>query len=390
MLKNRIARSVASMRLSRKIGSASLAGQQPERLRGENRNYQKFVVLAHATVGIVAHYFFAREHPQMVAFSELFVPESIFFRLQGYDNQSPEMLAFRNARPLEFLDDFVFSGYREDIQAVGFKLFPDQIDNSAFRCVWKWLARQENLKIIYLTRRNLLATYTSLLVAQKDKRYAIRDQSQRSQTTVRIDPQTCLEEFEKRAKYEHTIEQNIERQDVLRWFYEELAAAQESQLKQAQEFLGVTVCDLKIKLVKQEVRPLREVIENYAELQVFFAGTRWDYLFSDRQESTFPAPSEVIHDEAGGRARKIRLFSTKNVPAGQGNWLRRPVMASSAIAISLLFIGFLLLQTMGDKSTAKAQTVSVIGEIAARIKGYVHEHRELPRELTALARKITR
>src|SRR5262249_51245812 len=147
-------------------------------------------------------------HPQMVAFSELFVPESIFFRLADYDNQSAELLAFRNARPLQFLDEFIFSGYRDDIQAVGFKLFPDQIDNSTFRCVWKWLARQENLKIIYLTRRNLLATYTSLLVAQKDKRYAIRDQSQRSQTTVQIDPHPCLAEFEKRAKYEQTIEKN--------------------------------------------------------------------------------------------------------------------------------------------------------------------------------------
>ncbi len=29
--------------------------------------------------------------------------------------------------------------------------------------------------------------------------------------------------------------------------------------------------------------------------------------------------------------------------------------------------------------------MSVIGEIAARIKGYVHEHRELPRELNVLA-----
>ncbi len=194
-----MAHSLASMRLSRKFDSAAPAGQQPEKLRGENRDYQKFVVLAHQRSGSSLIIASLREHPQMVAFSELFVPESIFFRLEGYDNQSAELLAFRNARPLQFLDEFVFSGYRDDIQAVGFKLFPDQIDNSTFRCVWKWLARQENLKIIYLTRRNLLATYTSLLVAQKDKRYAIRDQSQRSRTTVRIEPKTCLAEFEKRT-----------------------------------------------------------------------------------------------------------------------------------------------------------------------------------------------
>ncbi len=141
---------------------------------------------------------------------------------------------------------------------------------------------------------------------------------------------------------------------MLRWFYEELAAAPEEQLKQAQEFLGVTVCDLKVKLIKQEVRPLREVIENYEELRTFFAGTRWDYLFSDRQESSFPAPTAVLSDGAQRCARKIRRFRARNVPIGQGSWFRRPAAAGSAIAISLLFIGFLLVQIMGDKATAKA------------------------------------
>src|SRR5262249_3544318 len=138
------------------------------------------------------------------------------------------------------------------------------------------------------------------------------------------------------------------------------------------------------KLVKQEVRPLREVIENYEELRAFFAGTRWDYLFSGQPESSFPAPSAVIADRAKGRTRKIRLFPARNVSAGRRNWLRRPATAGSMIAISLLFVGFVLLQIMGGKTTAKAQTVSVIGQVAARIKGYVHQHRELPRELNVL------
>ena len=94
--------------------------------------------------------------------------------------------------------------------------------------MWKWLARHRDLKIIYLTRRNLLATYTSLLIAQKDNKYAIKDQSQRSKSTVRIDPGTCRREFRKRMRYEAALEKYIQRHEVMRWYYEDLAAAPKS------------------------------------------------------------------------------------------------------------------------------------------------------------------
>ena len=73
-----------------------------------------------------------REHPQMVVFSELFVPDSIFFHLQGYNNQSEQLRDFRDAQPTQFLDEFIFSPYNDQIKAVGFKLFPDQIDRFEF------------------------------------------------------------------------------------------------------------------------------------------------------------------------------------------------------------------------------------------------------------------
>ena len=273
----------------------------------------------------------------------------------------------------------MFSSYPGGIQAVGFKLFPDQIDRRRFRCVWKWLGRQKDLKIIYLTRRNLLSTYTSLLIAKKDNKYAIKDQSERSRSTIKIDAKECLAEFQKRTCYERAVEKHIQHLDVLRWFYEDLAAAPQEQLKQAQRFFGVDVCDLKIKYVKQETRPLWEVIENYEELRQFFTGTEWSYLFEE--QSIGSTPAQIVDRPAPARKPRRTV-----VAAGlTGKFRKRPAMAGTAIAIGLMFVGFISMQALANKSAAKEQTVSTIGEVAARIQSYVHEHRELPPALDVLA-----
>ncbi|HEY2827983.1 MAG TPA: type II secretion system protein GspG [Pirellulales bacterium] len=385
---SRIARSLKSLPLPTKVNSADLVNERPQALQGPNRNYQKFVLLAHQRSGSSLAITSLREHPQMVVFSELFVPDRMLFHLEGYDNHSERLLALRDADPRKFLDEFVFSPYRDGIQAVGFKLFPDQIDRYPFRCVWKWLARNRDLKIIYLTRRNLLATYTSLLIAQKDNKYGIKDETQRSRTTVTIDPEECLAEFRKRTRYEAAVERNIQAHEVMRWFYEDMAATPQQHLKQAQEFLGVKVCDLKIKMIKQEVRPLTEVIENYDELREYFAGAEWDYLFEDQQGASGSVGKErsasVAPVPVGNWINASRGKKTVRA-AGAGKFFNRPAVTAGAIAIGLLFVGLFLLQLFASKGAAKEQTVSVISEVATRIKTYVQTHRELPSALDSLA-----
>ena len=152
----------------------------PQLLQGTNRNYQKFIVFGHQRSGSNMMINTLREHPHIVAFSELFVRSRIAFHIDGYDNHSIKLLYLRNKYPIDFLESYIFSSYRKDIKAVGFKLFPDQLNTNNFRCLWQWIEQERDIKVILLTRRNLLAAYTSLFMARKTGKFRIKNESKRT------------------------------------------------------------------------------------------------------------------------------------------------------------------------------------------------------------------
>ena len=268
-------------RLVRKLRSWSPGGDvgafavRPRALQGPNRSYRKFVVLGHARSGSSLLIGSLRRHREIVAFGELFVPERIGFNIEGYDNHSRALWRARRAFPLEFLDQYIFASYPAETRAVGFKLFPDQIDARPFSRVWDWMARNPDLAVILLTRRNLLATYASLMVARKTGVYGIQDASQRPTVSVKLDVKRCLAEFEKRERFNAISRSRTAGHRVMELTYEELSADLTSHLSRVQEFLGVDVEPPEIVSVKKEVRPLSEVILNHEEVRRALAGTKW-------------------------------------------------------------------------------------------------------------------
>jgi hypothetical protein len=248
---------------------------RPQTLQGPNRSYRKFVVLGHARSGSSLVIGSLRRHPQVVAFGELFVAGRIGFNVEGYDNHSRALRRARRAFPLEFLDQYIFSAYPVGKRAVGFKLFPDQLDKRPFRCVWDWMGRNPDLSVVLLTRRNPLAAYTSLLIARQTGVFGIRDASQRPSAVVEIDVKKCLAEFEKRERLDAISKTRTAGHSVLELTYEELSADLTSHLSRVQAFLGIDVQLPEIVSVKKEVRPLSEVILNHDELRRALSGTKW-------------------------------------------------------------------------------------------------------------------
>jgi len=247
--------------------------------KGTNQNYNKFIIIAHARSGSSMLIGALREHPQIMGFGEIFHPKEITFNIQDYDNNSVHLLNLRNNYPLEFLNHFIFSSYKDQIKAVGFKVFPEQIDNHSFCSIWQWLNQHRDVKIIFLTRQDLLATHTSRLIARKDGKYGIRTEEQRSTTTVKIDPKNLLEELEKRKYYNEEVKKYVKDHEFMEITYEELTQNISYYLTKIQEFIGVDVHDLTVKSIKQETRSLENVIENYDELKLFFKATEWEYFF---------------------------------------------------------------------------------------------------------------
>jgi LPS sulfotransferase NodH len=263
--------------------SPSVFDNRPNILAGPNRDYTKFILLAHQRSGSELVISSLREHPQVVAFGELFVFRRIGFNIEGYDNHSEVLHQARKLFPVEFLNRFIFSSYLEKKRAVGFKLFPNQLDNHHFRCVWDWIKQNRDIAVICLSRQNHLAAYTSLLIARKTGVYGITDESQRPSITVTINKEKCLSEFRKRDILKAAARKKISNHRVMDITYEELNEDPISTILQIQEFLGIDKVQPEIVTIKKELRPLSEVIANYHEIRQQFAGTIWAHYFDENK-----------------------------------------------------------------------------------------------------------
>lgn len=259
--------------------------QIPARLKGDRRDYQKFIILSFARSGSGFLTSSLRSHGEIVCYYELFNPgPTIHFNTEGFDNGSKAFLALRKAQPLAFLDHVVFRGYPAGTSAVGFKIFYDHFE-------WEGLAerlsRMEGLKVIHLKRKNCLDAFLSLKLAQASRTYAIRSPDQRTALSIPLDPAECRAFFEARSRGEETFTRTFEGRETLEVTYEDLTGRYREETERMQRFLGVEVRDLSTEFVKQNTRDPAECITNFEVLKAAFAGTPWIPFFRNR---TAPAP----------------------------------------------------------------------------------------------------
>ena len=259
----------------------SLLDERPLAYKGTNRNYQKFIVLTHARSGSSMLVATLGQHPEIIRFQELFTSGSIGFNTEGFDNNSKNMIRLRNRYPVEFLQRQIFSSYPSDIKAVGFKLFPEQIDSKHLSCVWDWIVANKSIRIILLTRDSLLEAYVSKLIALKTNGFRCMYDSDRTNTTVNVNYEDCLSEFQKRYVYHQKALEQLKHHKLLCLKYEEVVRDLDNSFRRLQEFIGVSVLPISVVSLKKEVRRMSEVIENYVELRERFSNTQWEHLFNE-------------------------------------------------------------------------------------------------------------
>ncbi|MEO1508159.1 MAG: sulfotransferase, partial [Cyanobacteria bacterium J06633_23] len=261
--------------------SPKLFDRQPSTLAGPSRDYTKFILIGQPRSGSSLVIGSLRKHPQVVGFGELFNRGQIVFNIKGYDNASKVLYKARKKYPIDFLNRYIFSSYVRRKRAVGFKLFPEQLDNQYFKCIWDWIEQNQDIAIILLSRQNTLATYTSFLIAQKTQVWQTLDKSQRSSINVTVDMEKCLAEFQRRERYDAIVRAKIANHRVMEITYEDLSKDPSTSIIKIQTFLGLDRAEPEITQVKSETRPLSEIIENYRELKEQFADTRWHHYFNE-------------------------------------------------------------------------------------------------------------
>lgn len=247
-------------------------------LFGPNHSYIPFVIYTHARSGSSLLVRLLASHPNVVCFGELFVNGRIGFGYDGFANDDQTLLEFRKSNPVKFLSEYVFTSYKSNVDAVGFKLFPEQVDSN-FPAVKEWLAINRWLKIIVLNRSDYLAALASRKLAAETGKWGITDSSERNTATITLTVDECREFFKMRTSYFDASKDLFQGFDVLELDYTDLDNAQDETMTKAQHFLGIKPDKLGSSKVKQETRTLDKVIENYDELKKAFESSEFAHLF---------------------------------------------------------------------------------------------------------------
>jgi len=179
-----------------------------------------------------------------------------------------------------------FKAEQKNVQISGFKYFYDQpIDDIPNRKkVIKFIKSSKNLLIIHLKRKNYLKILVSHKLAHKSGIWMIKkDQKYKMEKElpkITLERKECWKFFKdiriNELKYDKIFAENLKTEIT----YEHLVKYPEGQMKRLLGYLGVeTGLKFSTDLVKQNKRPLSEVIANYDKLKKSFLNTNFEHFF---------------------------------------------------------------------------------------------------------------
>jgi LPS sulfotransferase NodH len=202
-------------------------------------------------------------HPNVRTANELFNPQSV--HCHRWFHRSPAWVVEKKA----------WYGGRQKIR--GFLLHLCQ--NEPWK-IWEHLHTLDNMRYICMRRGHLLEQYVSLQQAEMHGRWqATREEDRPELRPMHIDPQFAEIFFSQVLAYWRRFEQEFSEKPRFTVWYEELCSNTETMSRQVQQFLGAnTVSGLQSSTIKVG-RPVDKLISNYAELQRYFRGSKFEYLF---------------------------------------------------------------------------------------------------------------
>ncbi|ELS02213.1 tetratricopeptide repeat protein [Xenococcus sp. PCC 7305] len=250
-------------------------------------NYQRFIVLCHPRTGSNFLGSLLLSHPQIRAFGEMFSEDNeLHWLYSGY--KSRRIIELREENPIYFIDKLIYrQTFPSFVKAVGFKLFYFQLKNRQ-HVIWQYLKKLKNLKIIHLTRKNMLHTYVSHKLATISNQWKLIKEEKNSSRfslsePIVIDYEECLATF-KLVRYWETQYGNffdLSTQQYCNVNYEDLVGKTEQVTNKLQEFIGVDRQPLTFSTIKQGLTPMKEMVANYDQLKRKFQNSCWVEFFDE-------------------------------------------------------------------------------------------------------------
>ncbi len=238
-----------------------------------NEQYQKFIVLGRSRVGSNLLISYLNSHPNIFGLGEMFG-----------NNHSQKVIDYRKQNPMQYLNDFCYRKYPENIKAVGFKIFYYHPVKDESREVWQKMQEDKSIKVLHIKRENILRTHLSWAIAGKTDKWTITSSSHLPSTDsklIELSPDECINAFEKTKKWEAEFDEFFNEHQMLQVSYENLLSDTQNELEKVQMFFDLPLHKLTTALKKQNPEPLSNLISNYAFLKKHFANTQWAVFFED-------------------------------------------------------------------------------------------------------------
>jgi LPS sulfotransferase NodH len=247
----------------------------------------RFVVTCPARTGSSMLTSLLQSHPEICCHGEVF-GWRVFEGFKGINYNGPisehrkppivdKLVQLRLDDPVLFLRDFVlFAG---EYKAVGLKFKYEELSIEHFTAVRHWIRDNQDIKIIHLTRQNLLKRYASQVIATKITKVFNTWQEVPPPTRITLSPEECEREFAHTEQRQERYTKLFAKHDVLHMTYEELIADRDVKLTQIQTFLGLEPTELRTGMKKLNPDSLADLLENYNELHQHFVGTRFESFF---------------------------------------------------------------------------------------------------------------
>jgi LPS sulfotransferase NodH len=173
----------------------------------------------------------------------------------------------------------VFLYESKSIQVVGFKVFYNHLTEEE----WHKLLAYKDLKVIHLIRRNRLRTVVSLEIAFKTGQWTNSGNSRGPREKhVTLDRSKLMKRLEKIEEGEYAARARFKDRQILEIAYEDLVQNPKPSFAVVGAYLGINSIDPdKIRLKKQNPESLRQLIQNYDEVEAVLKNTRFAEYLND-------------------------------------------------------------------------------------------------------------
>ena len=204
-------------------------------------------------------------HPKITCYNEPFNPNDIY--VADIALKTEHMRAVRDADPIRFAERLYAAVGAERI--AGFKILDYQA-----REVHDYLLRRRDVRKVILRRENLLASYSSNLIANKVKQWRVGAGDQARTATLEFDRRRFGKYVRQAARYDRHVDELIEASGspVMALEYQDLLR-HEAQ-KRLLTFLGADPTHkMKANIIRQNPGSLQARFSNWDQVVADLSGT---------------------------------------------------------------------------------------------------------------------